>query len=315
MQTGNSSINRTMGAREWAMLLTLSVLWGGSFFFASVALEELPPLSIVFLRVGIAAIILNILVRMLGARMPGDRRVWQVFFGMGLINNVVPFCLIVWGQTQIASGLAAILNATTPFFTVILAHFMTSDEKMSGNRMFGILAGLAGVVVIIGPEVLAGLGSNALAQFAILAAAISYAIAGVYGRRFKSMGVTPMQTATGQSSASAVMLVPIALFVDRPWTFAMPGMNTWLAIFGIAALSTALGYILYFRILATAGATNLLLVTFLVPVSAILLGSLFLAEVLEPKHFAGMVLIGLGLVLIDGRVFARLRTTAGSGAS
>ncbi len=308
MRAGDTSINKTMGVAEWGMLVTLSVLWGGSFFFAGVALEELPPFTIVVLRVGIAAVMLNILIRLVGQVMPRDRRVWRAFFGMGLLNNVIPFCLIVWGQTQIASGLAAILNATTPFFTVLLAHVLTADEKLTGNRVFGILVGLIGVVVIIGPEVLAGIGADVLAQLAILAAALAYAFAGIYGRRFKVIGVTPMATATGQVTASTLMLLPVVLVVDQPWSLAMPGLNTWGAVLGIALLSTALGYILYFRILAKAGATNLLLVTFMIPVSAILLGSLILGEVLQAKHFAGMALIGFGLICIDGRLLARLRT-------
>ena len=308
MQSDEKSINQTMGMAEWVMLLSLSVLWGGSFFFTSVALEELPPLSIVVLRVGVAALILNVMIQVFGQRMPRDRQIWRAFFGMGVLNNVIPFCLIVWGQTQIASGLAAILNATTPFFTVLLAHYLTSDEKLAANRVLGILVGLIGVVVIIGPEVLAGIGSDALAQFAVLAAAVAYAFAGIYGRRFRSLGVTPLATATGQVTASTLMLLPIVLFVDQPWTIAMPGLQTWAAILGIAALSTALGYILYFRILASAGATNLLLVTFLIPVSAIILGSLVLGEILETKHFIGMALIGLGLICIDGRLLAKFRT-------
>jgi drug/metabolite transporter (DMT)-like permease len=158
--------------------------------------------------------------------MPRDRQIWGAFFGMGLLNNVIPFCLIVWGQTQIASGLAAILNATTRFFTVLLAHYLTSDEKLTANRVLGILVGLIGVVVIIGPEVLTDIGSDAFAQFAVLAAAVAYAFAGIYGRRFKSLGVTPLATATGQVTASTLMLLPIVLFVDQPWTIAMPGLLT-----------------------------------------------------------------------------------------
>jgi drug/metabolite transporter (DMT)-like permease len=284
------------------MLVVLSVLWGASFFFLGVAIKELPPFTIVLLRVGLAALILNGLVVALGLRMPGDKTLWPAFLGMGLLNNVAPFCLIVWGQAHIASGLAAILNATTPLATVVVAHFLTEDEKMTAPRFAGVLFGLAGVATMIGPEALRGLGANVVAQFAVLLAATSYAFAGVYGRRFARMGVDPLLTATGQVTASTVMLAPIALAVDRPWTLAVPSLATWSAIVGVATLSTALAYILYFRILATAGATNLLLVTFLIPVSAILLGSLFLGERLDPRHFLGMALIGAGLAAIDGRL-------------
>ena len=298
-----STVNRTMNLREWTMLLALSVLWGGSFFFNGIAVKELPPLTIVVLRVGVAALILMVVLRLAGVRMPRDRKIWAAFFGMGLLNNVVPFCLIVWGQTHIASGLASILNATTPLFTVVVAHVLTSDEKMTGNRLAGVLVGFIGVVFLIGPAFLEGWGTDITAQLACLAAAFSYALAGIYGRRFKSMGVAPMATATGQVTASAIVLLPLALFVDRPWLLPLPGAATWAAIAGIAALSTALAYVLYFRILSTAGATNLLLVTFLIPVSAILLGWLVLDERLDARHFAGMALIGAGLAAIDGRPF------------
>jgi drug/metabolite transporter (DMT)-like permease len=300
-----ASLNRTMTAREWAMLLALSLLWGGSFFFAGIAVRELPPLTIVVLRVGLAAAMLGAALPLFGLALPREAKVWAAFFGMGLLNNVIPFCLIVWGQTHIASGLAAILNATTPLATVIVAHLLTDDEKMAGNRLAGVLIGLAGVALMIGPDALGGIGTDVLAQFAVLAAAISYAFAAVFGRRFRRIGVAPMATAAGQVVASSALLLPVALIVERPWTLPMPGAATWAAILGIAALSTALGYVLYFRILASAGATNLLLVTFLIPVSAIMLGVLVLGERLSLRHVLGMALIGAGLAAIDGRLIRR----------
>ena len=300
-------VNRTMTTAEWTMLLTMSVLWGASFFFVGIAVKELPPLTIVVLRVALAAAMLYVALRILGLRLPHDRSAWAAFFGMGLFNNVIPFCLIVWAQTHIASGLAAILNATTPLFTVLVAHHFTNDERMTPNRLAGVLIGFCGVVLMIGPAALRGLGTDVLAQLAVLGATLSYAFAGVFGRRFARMGIAPMATAAGQVTASAIMLAPVALVIDQPWTLPMPGAATWGSILGIAALSTALGYVLYFRILATAGATNLLLVTFLIPVSAILLGAL-LGERLSPQHFAGMALIGAGLAAIDGRLLRRLST-------
>jgi drug/metabolite transporter (DMT)-like permease len=291
------------------MLLALSVLWGGSFFFTGVALMELPPFTIVVLRVGLAAIILNLVISAIGLRVPHDLQTWRAFSVMGLLNNVVPFCLIVWGQTRIASGLAAILNGTTPLWTVIVAHLLTSDEKMTANRLAGVIVGFIGVIVMIGPDALAGLGANVAAQLAVLAAGVSYAFAGVYGRRFRRMGIAPMLTATGQVTASTVMLLPVALIVDHPWMLPMPSLSAWGAVLGIASLSTALAYVLYFRILATAGATNLLLVTFLIPVSAILLGSLVLGERLGLAPLVGMALIGTGLAAIDGRLAKLVRKT------
>ena len=299
-----------MGLAEWLLLLALSVLWGGSFLFIGIAVKELPPLTIVTLRVALAALALLVVVQVLGRGMPREPAAWRAFLGMGLLNNLVPFCLIVWGQTQIASGLASILNATTPLFGVVVAHLMTADEKMTGNRLAGVLFGLAGVAVMVGPAALAGLGDRLLPQLAILGAALSYAFAGVFGRRFGALGLQPLQTAAGQVSASTLMLAPVALIVERPWTLPMPGPATLAAVLALALLSTALAYILFFRILATAGATNLMLVTFLIPVSAILLGALVLGEVPQMRQFAGMALIGAGLLAIDGRVAALWRSPA-----
>ena len=297
-----ATVNRPMSPAEWGMLLTLSVLWGGSFFFTGVALRALPPFTLVALRLGLAAVMLLMILRLSGQPLPRGRGVWTAFLTMGLINNLIPFCLIVWGQTQLPSGLASILNATTPLATVVVAHMLTTDEKMTGNRLAGVLLGLAGVAVMMGAALAKGFGADVLAQAAILLAAVSYAFAGVYGRRFRAMGVTPLATATGQVTASAVLLMPLALAVDRPWLLPLPGSEVWAAVLGIAALSTALAYVLYFRILSTAGATNLLLVTFLIPVSAILLGALALGERLDAQAFAGMALIGAGLAAIDGRL-------------
>jgi drug/metabolite transporter (DMT)-like permease len=226
---------------------------------------------------------------------------------MGFLNNLMPFSLIVWGQTHIASGLASILNATTPVFTVIVAHFLTRDEKLTVNRLIGVLVGLAGVSVIIGPEALQGLGVNAFAQLAVLGAAVCYSFAGIYGRRFRRLGVHPVVTATGQVSASAIMMLPLALAVDCPWRLPIPAPPVLGAVLGLATLSTALAYIIFFRVLATAGATNIMLVTFLIPVSAVLLGMVFLGEHLAWRHFLGMGLIGAGLAAIDGRLLPRKR--------
>lgn len=288
---------------EWGMLIALSVLWGGSFFFTGVAVKELPPLTIVVCRVALAAVVLLLAMRIMGQKMPAARTVWLAFFAMGFLNNVVPFTLIVWGQVHVASGVASILNATTPLFTVLVAHGLTRDEKMTVPRFLGVILGIIGVAVMIGEDAVRALGVNVIAQFAILGAALSYAFAGVYGRRFRTLGVTPMATATGQVIASTLMLIPVMLVVDQPWTLPVPCLSVVGALIGIATLSTALAYILYFRILATAGATNLLLVTFLIPISAIVLGVLVLGEVMLREHFIGMAFIGSGLAAIDGRLW------------
>lgn len=295
----------TMGRREWALLITLSLLWGGSFFFSKVALAELRPFSIVLGRVGLAALALNLLVLATGQRMPGDAWLWGKFLAMGALNNLIPFSLIFWGQTQIGSGLAAILNATTPLWAVLLAHTLTADERLTPRRLVGVLCGLAGAIIMIGPDALRGVGLHVLAQLAVLGAALSYALAGIFGKRFA--GLPPLIIATGQVSSTTALVLPLALFIDQPWRQPPPQPITWGALAGLALLSTALAYIIYFRLLATAGATNLLLVTFLIPVSALALGTGILGERLAGRQLLGMALIGLGLAAIDGRALAWLR--------
>ena len=301
------AINHSMNTKVWAMLILLSILWGGSFFFVGVAVHDLPLLSIVTLRVGIAAFTLWGIAMMIGLRPPKSFKVWGAFLGMGLLNNAIPFALIVWAQTQIASGLASILNAATPIFTVVVAGILLPDERPKLLKVIGVIFGFVGVAVMIGVPAL-GDKSDLLAQLAILAAAISYAFAGVYGRRFKSLGVNPVITAAGQVTASTLILLPVTLFVDGTIEMDSTNMSTWIAIIGLAVASTAIAYVLYFRILELAGATNVLLVTLLVPVSAVLLGSLFLNESLEMIHFLGMALIAFGLSAIDGRLWRRMKS-------
>jgi drug/metabolite transporter (DMT)-like permease len=299
-----------MGATEWSLLLTLSVLWGGSFFFLKVLVDQLPFFTVVLGRVGFAALALNLLLIARRDFMPRDLRLWGAFFVMGLLNNVAPFSLIAFGETRISSGLASILNATTPIFTVLVAHVFTSNEKLGWAKSIGVLLGFAGVATLIGPGALTGLGQNDLAgETACLLAALTYAFAGVYGRRFK--GVPPLKVATGQITASTLVLAPIAACVDRPWALAPPSVNVWLAFAGISILSTALAYILFFRILATAGASNVMLVTFLLPVSAMSLGVLFLGERVTWLTLAGLGVIGLGLAAIDGRALTWIRDSVG----
>jgi drug/metabolite transporter (DMT)-like permease len=290
-----------MTAGEWGLLILLSLLWGSSFIFNDVAVRELPTLTVVVTRVVLAAVILLALTRLVGISIPADWRIWRALFILGLINNALPFCLIVWGQTHIAAGLASILNATTPLFGVVIAHYFTGDEKLTGGRIAGVITGFAGVAVMIGADALQSLGVNVLAQISILMGTFCYAVGTIYARRFRELGLSPMATASGQVTASSLLLIPVMLIVDQPWTLAAPSMQTVLALIGVAVLSTVLAFIIYFRILSTAGATNLMLVTFLIPVSAIILGILLLGETLHPKQIAGMLMIGAGLALIDGR--------------
>ncbi|MGR4000852.1 MAG: DMT family transporter, partial [Alphaproteobacteria bacterium] len=284
-----------MSAANWMLLVILSLLWGGSFFFVEVIVDDWPTLTIVTLRVGFAALALWIYIFARRIPLPRNPEVWGTFLLMGFINNVIPFSLITWGQTAIASGLASILNATTPLFTVLVAGVFLKDEATTPRKVAGVVVGFIGVVAMVGPSALQGMSVNLLAQLAILIAAFSYALAGVFGRRFRTMGVAPIVVATGQLSASTLILAPFALWFDGV-DISAP-FDAWTTLLALALLSTALAYVIYFRLLASAGAVNVLLVTFLVPVSAILLGASVLGERLEGKHFIGMALIGLGLSL------------------
>jgi drug/metabolite transporter (DMT)-like permease len=223
---------------------------------------------------------------------------------------VIPFLLFGWGQTQIASGLASILNATTPIWGVIVAHLFTSDEKMTPRKISGVLVGFAGVAVMLGPDLLTSLGGDSVAQIACLAASLSYALAGVWARRFKGQKISPLAVSTGQLTAGALVMLPLALLIDRPWLQPIPSGGALGAIIVLAVVCSALGYVLYFRLIDSAGATNALLVTLLVPPVAIFLGWLLLNEAMAPRDFAGLGLIALGLAAIDGRLLARFSRPA-----
>jgi len=290
-----------MTARVWLLLVALSILWGGSFFFIGVAVQALPPFTIVAARVGLAMLVLLVVLRAMKVELPRGASLWLAFVGLGLLNNVIPFTLFVWAQAQIPSGLASILNATTPISTVLVAHVFTTDEKLTPNRLLGVLLGFAGVAVMLGPDLLAGLGDNLLAQGACLLATLSYACAGVYGRRFRQLGIAPMVTAAGQFIISSALMLPLALLIEQPWQLPFPGWPALAAVAGLAVVSTALAYVIYFRIMSAAG-SNVNLVTLLVPVSAILLGVLVLGETLLPRHLIGFAVIALGLAAIDGRL-------------
>ena len=292
-----------MVLKDWAQLLLLGAIWGGSFFFARIAVSELHPLVLVLFRVGIAALALQLY---LAIRGPSFRLALPhagLFFLLALTNNVVPFSLIFAGQTQLGAGVASVLNATTPFWTLILANSLTSDEKLSWNKLAGIALGIAGTAVMIGPGLVAGLGGPVWAKFALIGASLSYAVALMVARRFK--GVPSPVVATGQMTASTIIMIPIVLIAYGPAGLFSASPPVWAAVLALALLSTAFAYILYFNLVASAGATNASLVTLIVPASAILLGFLFLGERLELFELGGMALIALGLVTIDGRVFGR----------
>ena len=291
-------------ARDWSLLAVLSVLWGGSFFFNGVVLKELPPLTVVLLRVALAAMILLPVLRAYQIRFPVGLSGWKPFFAIALLNNVLPFSLIVIGQTYIPSGLASILNATTPLFTVVVMA-AAGDEKLHARRVVGVVTGLIGVIILHGqdlhgqdPGFQSGEGVGILL---CLAAAFSYGLSALYARR-KLSNSPPLATATFQLLASALMMTIVAAVFERPWQLPMPGVTTWLAMIGLSALSTALAYIVFFQVLRRSGSTNVMLVTLLIPVTAILLGYLVLGESISLREIIGALVIGSALLLMDGRV-------------
>ena len=292
-----------MSARDWSLLVLLGVIWGGSFFFARIAVAEIPPLTLVLFRVGIAGIALHLYLVARGISFALALPHAAGFLLLAVLNNVIPFSLIFAGQTELGAGLASVLNATTPFWTALLASRLTADEQLSWNKVAGILLGIAGTAVMIGPGLAAGIGGPVWPKFALVGASLSYGLALMVAKRFR--GVPPAVVATAQLTGSTLVMIPIVLLVSGADGLFAASAPVWAAVFALALVSTAFAYILYFGLVASAGATNTSLVTLIVPVSAILLGVLFLGESVAPFEMAGMALIGLGLVTIDGRFFRR----------
>lgn len=298
-----------ISARAWLMLLGLGLLWGGSFFFAGVAVKHFPPFTLAFLRFALAALALHIFIAGRYGIYDVLRTRWGSFLVLGLFNNALPHSMIFLGQTEIGAGLASILNATTPIWTMIVAHLMTEDEKLTGRKLAGTLIGLAGTVVLFSPQLRNGAAAPLWAMALPLAAALSYGFAAVWGRQFRD--VAPPVTAAGQLTASTLIILPVVLLHDVPWHLPLPPTGAIGAVFALALLSTALAYILYFRLISTAGATNASLVTLLVPPSAILLSTLFLGERMGSEDWFGLTLIILGLLVLDGRLTNRITRTHG----
>jgi drug/metabolite transporter (DMT)-like permease len=291
-----------MDRQTWLLLILLSVLWGASYFFAGIALRELPPLTVVLARVGFAALFLLPFLHRFGGALPKTLAGWKPFFIMGLLNNSIPFSLLVLGQSYIGGGLASVLNATTPLFTVlVMAAF--GEERLTGRRVTGVIIGLIGVAILRGP----GIFQSDVQSFGMvlcLGAALSYGLSGLWGRR-QLGGMPAITSSTCQLICSTLVMAVIAAAADRPWQLPMPSLTAWAALLGYAALGTSLAYILFFTILERSGATNVMLVTLLIPVTAILLGVLILGEPLSLREVIGALLIAASLLAIDGRVLDR----------
>lgn len=295
---------KTMDGQGWGLLVLLSVLWGGAYFFAGVAVRELPPLTVVLARVFLAALALLPLFWYLRYSLPNSLADWRPFFGMGLLNNVVPFSLIFFGQTYITVGLSSIINAMTPLFTVVLlASF--GQERLTGYRVIGVLLGVFGVAVLRGID--GPVNANQTLGIALcLGAALSYGFAGLWGRKYL-VGIPPVKSATCQLICSTAIIMVIVAFVDQPWKLDMPSHSTLWSVLVLAVFGTALAYIVFFKILVRAGASNVMLVTLLIPITALLLGNVFLGEAIHLKEIIGALIIAAGLLFIDGRLVDRWR--------
>lgn len=300
-QTQNPSIDLTSGL----LLLGLATVWGGSFFFAEIALTEVPPLTIALHRVFWAVPPLFLIVWWRGIPIPRSIRTWLCYLVMGALNNAIPFSLIFWGQTNIGSGLASILNGTTAVFGAVVAGILLVDEPLTPRKIIGALFGIFGVAVIMGLDALTNFDPRNLGQLAILGAALSYSFAGVWGKT-KLSGHPPVMNAFGMLVGGTVLMIPIAIFTEGVPVLALSG-HVWASLLAVATLSTAVAYLLYFEILVRAGSANLMLVTLLIPPIAITLAVVFLGEKIGYEAWIGFGLIAIGLAVTDGRLFDRIR--------
>lgn len=295
--------HRDLSAQAWVLLCLLALIWGGSFLSIRIALDAVPFVTSVAYRVGFAAVLLWLWVLARGIELP-SRRLAPAFLVMGLLNNVIPFCLMAWGQLYIPTGLTAVFNASTAVFGAVVAAALLPDERMTARKAVGVGVGFAGVVVAIGWRSLVDLDVRSVAQLAVVAGALSYAIAAVWAR-VRLAGVAPEASAAGMLTGSSVVMIPAALLIDGVPVW--PGVSAALAVSYYVIAATAGAYVLYYRVLAMAGSANTMLVTLLVVPVSIGLGALVRCEALAPRVFVGMALLALGLVVLDGRALRWMR--------
>jgi drug/metabolite transporter (DMT)-like permease len=295
----------SMGWSEWGMLCLCAMLWGSAYVFNAVAIRELPHLTITLGRLAIAAFVLHVSLRLSGLSMPRDWRTWRNFFVMTLMSNIGPYLLVLQGQMGTTSGLAAVLTATTPLFTILLAHVFTRDERLSANKIVGVLVGIFGVAIVVGLDVLTGLTSTVLAKTALIAAALLYAAGAIYAKRLS--GMPPLVISTGVMTTGMLVSLPLALLVDRPWQLPVPSNDVILAVLLTGVFGSALAAVTYFRVFNVSGATNAMLVTLLLPVTPVILGAIYLGERLAMREVIGALVIMLALIIIDGRLWNSVR--------
>lgn len=295
---------RRMGWTEWGMLVLCAVLWGSAYVFNKIAIRELPHLTITLARLVIAAGFMQIVLRWAGLKLSRDPKIWGAFFIMTLLSNIGPYLLVLKGQMGTTSGLAAVLTATTPLFTILLAHWFTRDERLSANKVIGVLVGIAGVAIVVGAEAWNGLSGSVTAKLTLVAASLMYAVGSIYAKRFSAM--PPLVIAASVMLSGAIVALPLALVFDRPWTLPVPSLDVIIAVLLTGVFGSALAAITYFRVFTVSGATNAMLVTLLLPVTPVIGGALYLGERLELREILGAVVIMLALAIIDGRIVRRI---------
>ncbi|GAU80371.1 DMT family transporter [Bosea sp. BIWAKO-01] len=280
-------------AVELALLLLLATLWGGSYTFIKIGVETIPPLTLIAGRTLIAGMILVAVIAWRGLRLPRDLDSWRKFLFQACLNSAVPFTLIAWAERSVDAGLAAILNATTPVFVFLITLALTRSREVDLRKAFGVAAGLAGITLVVGMQALGGFGSELTAQLAIVLATVCYACAALFGRNFT--GFDPLIPAAGSLICGAALLTPVALVVDRPWTLS-PSQDSLFALLALAAVSTALAFAIYFRLIRTLGPVGTTAVSYLrVPVG-VAIGIVFLGERLSPTAWAGLTLVIAGVI-------------------
>jgi drug/metabolite transporter (DMT)-like permease len=287
------------------MIGGMALLWGSAFILIEIGLRSFQPNTLVFLRMAIATPFMLVALLILKEKLPRDLASWRQLFILGALNAALPFILFFWGQQYLDSGYASVLNATTPLWGVVVAHFLTDDEKATRARIVGVIVGLAGIIVMVGPQAMGGLSADLVAQLACIVSTLFYSFAAIYGRKLGQSSMTPMAVATGQVITACLIMLPVMLWFDRPWLQPMPEMGSMLAALALGVPATAIPYLLYFKTIDRAGASNAMLVAFIMPVVAIVLGVAFLGEALTGAQIAGTVLIALGLIAIDGRLLGK----------
>jgi drug/metabolite transporter (DMT)-like permease len=291
---------RSNHAIEFALLALLATLWGASYTFIKLGVASIPPVTLIAARTLIAGLLLLIIMRWRGLSLPMEAASWRRFLFQACLNSVIPFTLIAWAERSLDAGLATILNSTAPVFTFLLTFAITRHEPVGLRKLFGVLAGLAGICLIVGVQALGGLGEQFVAQMAVVVATICYAGAAIFSRGFR--GLDPMAPAAGSLLCGATMLIPVSLVVDRPWTLA-PSASSILALLGLAVFSTALAFVIYFRLIQTLGSVGTTAQAYLRVPIGVALGALFLGETLTPTAWIGLgcVVIGVAAMTIPAR--------------